>query len=353
MKHFRRLALALLLLAPIFASAATDTNNMVLRSYTVMPSIFECEKAIILRDRDLPATNQLASTESGTPANRRNAPELEDFFRDAGVAFPAGSYVYYNSSLGQLFLHNTVANHARFGTVLTMIGGLPSQIEIDASFVAFPLKDIETAARKQARAAPTTQQVMELWMAGKGRLVGTQKVVTRSGVNAQMQGVDEVIYPTEFESTQPQYTTKEPPALSPVVPGSFETREAGMIFNVTPTVGPDGRTIDLVMAPELCELAEWDKVTSAVTTKEGASDSLTLLQPRFHTVRTTTTVVLNTGETVVTGGTGNRKGDEYIYLFVTPTILTADAKPMLTGTNAPLLGIELPADEAPRKGGQP
>ena len=42
-----------------------------------------------------------------------------------------------------------------------------------------------------------------------------------------------------------------------MTPGSFETRETGVILNVTPTVGPDGYTIELVLAPEVADLVDW------------------------------------------------------------------------------------------------
>src|SRR5690606_35916149 len=83
-------------------------------------------------------------------------------------------------------------------------------------------------------------------------LLSAPRVTTRSGVNAQIQVVREIIYPTEFDTTQPQFNDTGRITTPPVVtPGTFEKRETGVILNVTPTVGPDGYTIDLVMAPEV------------------------------------------------------------------------------------------------------
>jgi general secretion pathway protein D len=137
-------------------------------------------------------------------------------------------------------------------------------------------------------------------------LLSSPRVTTRSGVNAQIKVVEEIIYPTEYESqsvgdmiagfggggigggvTQP--TESRPP-----VPGSFETREVGVILNVTPTVGPDGYTIDLTLVPEVAEFVRWIDY--------GPNGLYPILQPVFASRNVTTSIVLWDGQTVVMGG---------------------------------------------------
>ena len=141
-------------------------------------------------------------------------------------------------------------------------------------------------------------------------LLSAPRVTTRSGVNAQIQVVKEIIYPTEFDVTQPTMNSDGNVTMSPVVtPGTFETRETGVILNVTPTVGPDGYTIDLVMAPEVAELVDWIQYGSQITVETGiigAKQQNTYLfnmpMPIFTSRNVTTSIVIWDGQTVVMGG---------------------------------------------------
>jgi general secretion pathway protein D len=97
-----------------------------------------------------------------------------------------------------------------------------------------------------------------------------------------------------------------------VTPGSFETRETGVILNVTPTVGPDGYTIDLVMVPEVSELVDWIQYGSSVSIPRtdpitglfsgDQSFTFNIPQPIFASRNVTTSIVIWDGQTVVMGG---------------------------------------------------
>lgn len=134
-------------------------------------------------------------------------------------------------------------------------------------------------------------------------LLSAPRVTTRSGVNAQIQVVKEIIYPTEFDLTQPTVDTDGNVTMAPIVtPGTFETRETGVILNVTPTVGPDGYTIDLVMAPEVAELVDWIQYGSTITIRGSDVYFFNMPQPVFTSRNVTTSIVIWDGQTVVMGG---------------------------------------------------
>lgn len=145
--------------------------------------------------------------------------------------------------------------------------------------------------------------VQALSQHGGTDLLSAPRVTTRSGVNAQIQVVREIIYPTEFDSeiitidqeNELGNTWQQLAAVS--TPGSFETRETGVILNVTPTVGPDGYTIDLVMAPEVCELDDWIQYGGAV-----GDYFFNQPMPVFTSRNVTTSLVIWDGQTVVMGG---------------------------------------------------
>ena len=137
-------------------------------------------------------------------------------------------------------------------------------------------------------------------------LLSAPRVTTRSGVNAQIQVVTEIIYPTEFTVTQPSVDSDGNVTMGPISePGTFETRETGVILNVTPTVGPDGYTIDLVMAPEVCELVEWLQYGSVIQIPSEFGNQVwtyNMPMPVFTSRNVTTSIVIWDGQTVVMGG---------------------------------------------------
>ncbi|MGB4048375.1 MAG: hypothetical protein WBL24_09465, partial [Kiritimatiellia bacterium] len=137
-------------------------------------------------------------------------------------------------------------------------------------------------------------------------LLSAPRVTTRSGVNAQIQVVKEIIYPTEFSVTQPSVNSEGLVTMGPISePGTFQTRETGVILNVTPTVGPDGYTIDLVMAPEVAELVDWIQYGSAIEIPSEFGLQIwtyNMPQPVFTSRNVTTSIVIWDGQTVVMGG---------------------------------------------------
>ena len=136
-------------------------------------------------------------------------------------------------------------------------------------------------------------------------LLSAPKVTTRSGVNAQIQVIREILYPTEFQAETAQINNSGDSQINVgdtflVVPQNFEKRETGVILNVTPTVGPDGYTIDLVLAPEVSELVDWIQY-GAVDPTTGFP-AYNIPQPIFASRNVTTSIVIWDGQTVVMGG---------------------------------------------------
>jgi general secretion pathway protein D len=182
---------------------------------------------------------------------------------------------------------------------------------------------------------PELQVVIHaLSQSGGADLLSAPRVTTRSGVNAQIEIVREIIYPTEFEVTQPTIQSEGNMVTPPTVtPGGFETRETGVILNVTPTVGPDGYTIDLTMIPEVSDLIDWIQYGSEFEmTREGSLAtentqkwSYNIPQPVFSSRNVTTSLVIWDGQTVVMGG------------LMREQLVTMDDKVPILG-DIPLLG---------------
>ena len=228
------------ILLACFLALATNTlraddTNLVLRMFPIPAGSIHTDRPVVYTNAPFPD----GSTQQGMG-------DVQEFFRKCGVSFPPGANISYNPRASLLYHYNTEENQKLFGRINDHIVGIPFQIQMDAVFVDFPLRDIEKLARSNSNPFPRSEDILQLWKSGKGTLLHVLKLITGSGVNAQIQAVSEHIYATEF--TSPSSTN---PASPLPVPSLFDTREEGAIFNVTPTFDRVNRTIQVVMAPEL------------------------------------------------------------------------------------------------------
>lgn len=158
---------------------------------------------------------------------------------------------------------------------------------------------------------PELQMVVHLIdQRGNSDLLSAPRVTTINGVNAIIEVVNELIYPTEFDVTQNDIQVQggtggegaAPVFIPPtVIPGGFETRQVGVILNVTPTVSPDNYTINLVMLPEIAELVDWIQYGTQVPIGDQIF-VVNMPQPLFASRNVTTSMIVWDGHTVVMGG---------------------------------------------------
>jgi general secretion pathway protein D len=146
---------------------------------------------------------------------------------------------------------------------------------------------------------------------GNTDLLSAPRVTTLSGINAVIEVVREIIYPTEFDVSENDIeiqggggqTGANVPFIPPtVIPGAFETREVGVILNVTPTVNPDNYTINLQLLPEIAELVDWIQYGTTIGLDNGQQFVVNMPQPVFASRNVTTSMTVCDGYTVVMGG---------------------------------------------------
>jgi general secretion pathway protein D len=165
---------------------------------------------------------------------------------------------------------------------------------------------------------PQFQVVLRALNQSKGvDLVSAPKVTTKSGQRATIEIVREFRYPSEY--TLPQVSGSAGSVFNPATPTTptaFQMKPTGITLEVEPTVGPDGYTIDLVLAPRVVEFDGFINYGSpiranvTVATLGGAIPiSRNILvtanvinQPVFSTREVTTQVSVYDGSTVVMGG---------------------------------------------------
>ncbi len=356
--------------AVIITPANVVSGRVVTEVYPVLPSIVD-----VIIQREEQSTDDRSGgefIEMGGRGTKFERGDVKDFFQGAGVPFPQGTSISYNSTISALIVANTRENLEIFERILGQLNVIPHQVEIEARFVEVSQNDLEelglqwilsddyeiltkqgpggVASRERIQAnaddegitkglrffgltdagvTPQGQSALEagetanllgnilsfssiltnpevtmilhaLDQSGNSDVLSAPRVTTRSGINAQIEVVEEIIYPTEFETSVTTISGGEGVSDRQVVtitPGSFETRETGVILNVTPTVGPDGYTIELIMAPEVAELIDWIDYGSQF---EGVT--YRILQPIFASRNVTTSIVIWDGQTVVMGG---------------------------------------------------
>jgi hypothetical protein len=309
--------LGILLLLASGAMAATPTN-LVLRSYDYggPPSKVSLDKAgggeFITMSAGAALRENLARV--GDRDDKQTRKDLEQL----GIAFPDGAWVRHLPALHRIFVLNTPDNHELLRLVLDV--ARPTQVAIDYAWIDLPLADIEAATRASAAIVLSDVDILALWKAGKGRLANAGRLVTRSGVNAQNQCVHEILYATDYDEAASPATNAVPREQHLLIPGSWETRQAGFILNVTPTVGPEGERIDMTLVPEHTELVRWSVDASP-------QPGTAVPQPLFHTQQVTTSLMLQTGHTTAFGGWTSPDGSQLSYLVLRATVVDAEMKP--------------------------
>lgn len=252
-----------------------------------------------------------------------------------GGSTSANSSVFpFTSPSGQVIPSNLVTSGLRSGQgsgpdsavsingIDALLGGT-SSLASGAAPAIFGLAGIYTN--------PQFQFVIRALDQKKGvDLMTAPTVTTKSGTKAVINVIREFRYPTEFDPPQiPQtvgtgandvngtsnsgfYTN---PIVTPTTPSAFEVRNLGVTLEVTPTVGADGYTIDLELAPEVVDFDGFINYGNPILTLAAASTGAVVPTPRsvevspnvinqpvFSTRKVTTSVTIWDGMTLSLGG---------------------------------------------------
>ena len=239
------------------------------------------------------------------------AATLQKYLSDeSGVTWPAGSDVISSlSDSSQLIVRNTQTNLALIEQMFYCQHEV-NQIEIEFSVVAFRREDLE---KLQIGEGISLDSLSNLRCQGHSRLVTTARVVTKSGQEAIVKEVQEVIYPTEMDCG---FGTNQVGISSwAVTPCKFEMREVGTLLQVVPELLGSGQRINLMLSPQWVVLKKWETFEAGAGSRD-ESQEIPFRQPVFavSTIQTQVTVV--DGETILLGG-GKKQDDDWIqYHFV-------------------------------------
>ena len=174
---------------------------------------------------------------------------------------------------------------------------------------------------------PQFQVMMRALSQKKGvDLMTAPSVIVRGGQRSKIEVIREFPYPTEFDPPQIPQTfgggggglfgnnggaTGSSFPVTPTTPSAFSTKNTGVTMEVEATVGEDGWTIDLNLAPEVIEFEGFINYGSPIQTTGinalGQNEPVVLtdnkiLQPVFATRKLTTQVLIYDRQTVGIGG---------------------------------------------------
>lgn len=237
----------------------------------------------------------------------------------AMAELPEGSGLKFSPHFSRIMLRTSADGHQRFKTMLQQVDVPAPRITVDFSFIEIPTNVVTTSKVFQQSGSLDDEEVLRLFRDGKARLLSLSKASTLSGVNAQVEGVKEIIFPSEF---QPKPAVKGvgavPPLPAAITPASFETREVGHILNVTPTVSAgDPTTIYLALLPESAILTGWLDVAAKGNDKIKDERAGMTPHPVFRSLNYTGSLRVTDGETVVAFGTPDPDTGNPIYALVT------------------------------------
>jgi len=168
------------------------------------------------------------------------------------------------------------------------------QVEIEVAYVQFPLAAI---APLSARGTVTLEALRELRKRGKGVLLCAPCVRGPSGQNA---------------SVRSSRLYEEPIADGDAAPA--KRYRSDVALNETPTVGPDGVTIDVVVQPEL-------------SIREIPNENADATAPEREVFKYSTATTLKAQDGVpmlLGGGVKSPDGTGLVYVIVTARLVHAD-----------------------------
>ena len=171
---------------------------------------------------------------------KRSSVVLEQFFKKQGIVLPAGSLAVMDGlhevlavrTIGEAHGQIAMLAHSFQNNNLPKIVAL--RVDVLEAETAEVLKVMDEAARVPDHAA-LLERLEAQAAAGRGKLLGSSRVGTKSGQRASIECTTQHSYGTEF-----QVNEKGSSATS-----AYESRPVGTRVEIDPVVGADGQTLDL------------------------------------------------------------------------------------------------------------
>jgi Flp pilus assembly secretin CpaC len=192
------------------------------------------------------------------------------------------------------------------------------------------LPDLHDAAKCNA----AQEQIVALIAGKEAELVDWPVLTTKSGQRAVSTNLRQVRYATAYSPVKAPKTpsasasgaadeagkrdTAKAPSVSRhggAMREAFESKDVGITFEVEPTVQADGWHVDMQIAAQHSTLLGWSKLAP----EGGAKNPVTVEQPEFQTLQTSTNIVATSGGSVLLGVHKLQDSTRQVEVFILTT----------------------------------
>jgi hypothetical protein len=183
--------------------------------------------------------------------------------------------------------------------------------------------------RDPSKIEAATTKLLEMTTTGEAILTGYPVIYAMSGQRAIAEAIVEKRYPSEFEKpavpSEIDIGRKEPPTSGAsagllALPTTFDTRNTGVTIEIEPTVGHDGKVIEVNMIPQRVEFL-WNEPFYPTQTSTGVA--VKIEQPQFQTTKIQTAISVQNGERLLIATQRLEKPAGYTEVFVLQAIATS------------------------------
>lgn len=294
---------AVVALAMLTFVARPSVAENVTRYYRIPPDLVPGRFAGAQESNDVARVNH-------TRAVLRSTPEaITRLFKDNDAELPTNAMVHYSADSTLLSVATPEASHRTVRSMLRRLGILASAIRIDFAHIVFKRSDIDRVVMRNDTATASPSDILALWREKKGRSEISSTFYVYSGVNSQLQSVQEIPYPAEaYDNLIPL----QKPTTNQLICGAplqFETRQVGWIVNVTASLCDNLDEIDVIMTPEVT----WPLDDNWRKTKTFTRP------PIFSTRQVSTSLRVRSGVPWVSGGFRELPTDDVSYFICTCT----------------------------------
>ncbi len=297
----------------------TSCDDMITRSYPVVYALFD----------DIHA----AGSSHVDDVSRK---DWKTFFALLGVNWPTGSSIAGLDAVGLLRVTNTPENLDVFEQALADLTVYPRMVAVEMQILAFRPEDFE---QLRLSGGVSVEALTALRQKGRAKPVASAMVVTKAGQEAVMKSVREVLYPTELltEGGQAGSNSTSRSAANAVMPGNFEMRETGMVFQFIAEFAEGSSLINVMSNPQWVTLDRWESHPAELA--GWARKKLLFRQPVFGVTSFLAQVTVEDGGTVLFGSCSTPDGKWVHAGFL--TVKSVDVKAGLLECKHPSASIVL------------
>jgi len=283
------------------------------------PILLEAALEYVVREND----HEVGAVQTGTndPPIKMVQPEFHSMALKVsrecadGRAFVQGGMVSSDGKeMGYFFITPRIVNVSKTAQAKGVEKGM-RQVETQQLLVSFPRTLIEAMAKGEDAAAPSEEQIIKAWRDGQGRLVSSNLSVSLSKQKVSAKGALEHSYPSEYNMVG--LILRNGDLCWGGNPQNFTMREIGFSTRFTMCINDDFGDIDMELDSFFASRCADHRIDTALSTG-GKLQKVT--QPEVYNQSVDVSGVIQSGQTVVSGGMLSADGEEMSYFLITPKI---------------------------------